>query len=236
MSSLVSDIGCFSAFMGGFLSFFSVWQLCLFQITPFFLSFAVAFHLTGTGETGRNEWLDALYAAFGYTVAFSIVFGALGIRSGRLSEYLRYNLYTLKSASALYVGLLALWLFFYGRFGIGRKIRLFAFPMGAFLGASLAIVYLPCITPTMSEIMNFGNSSTRLAGRGRTLLTTYALGLSCSFVLTGILVSAVVGLITGEKGRRAVAFIAALILLLLPLLLVTGWMMSYKTFLVGIVL
>jgi len=236
MSSLVNDIGCFSAFMGGFLSFFSIWQLCLFQITPFFLSFVVAFHFTGKGETGRKKWLDALYAALGYSAAFSIVFGSLGIRSGELSVYLRHNLFILKNASAVYIGLLALWLFLFGRFRGGRKIRSLAFPMGALLGASLAIIYLPCITPTMSEIMNFGNSSAGVAGRGRILLTTYALGLSCSFVLTGVVVSAVISLMAGEKGQRVVAIAAALLLLLLPLLLFTGWMMNYKTFLVGIVL
>ena len=44
-------MGGAAAVWGGFSSFFSIWQICLLQISPFFIAFIVGIYLATIGKT-----------------------------------------------------------------------------------------------------------------------------------------------------------------------------------------
>ena len=232
---LVRDIGFISAFWGGFSAFFSAWQLCIMQISPFFLAFVVGLYLTETKHT-RVPLKSLTVVCAGYIIAFSIVFAFLAIPRFGISRYLLHNKETLKIGAALFIGLSASWLILFGLFKKWRINSALCLAGGILLGASLAVAYSPCITPAMSEIMNFAGKPANVM-KGFYLMLAYGAGLSISFSVTGTVVSlALDRLVKKNFIRNAIIALASIILLCLTLLLVLGLMSSYKSLLVGLFL
>ena len=232
----LKDIGELSAFLGGFTSFFSAWQLCLMQITPFYLAFAVGFALVQWDERVKKRLLTLLFTHAGFLIGFSLLFGALGVPGIGFSRYIKYNMGTFRLAAAALIALVALYLFLAGLRKKGMTAVLPGFLIGLLFGLALAISYAPCITPTMSDIMNFaGQPGNKM--RGLALLAIYGTGISIASILAGALLSFAVGR-SAKSGfsRHLLATATAAILLVMTVLLVTGWMSVYKSFLVGLVL
>lgn len=229
---LVRDIGFISAFWGGFSAFFSAWQLCIMQISPFFLAFLVGVYLAETKHTKVPLKSLALVCA-GYIVVFSIVFAFLAIPRFGISRYFLHNKEIFKLGAALFVGLSASWLILFGLFKKWRINSALCLAGGILLGASLAVAYSPCITPTMSEIMNFAGKPANVM-KGFYLMLVYGAGLSISFALTGVVIAlALDRLVKKNSARNAIIAFSSLILFGLTLLLVLGLMSSYKSLLVG---
>ncbi|MBE9536411.1 MAG: hypothetical protein IMF07_04460 [Proteobacteria bacterium] len=233
---LVRDIGFIAAYWGGFSAFFSAWQLCIMQISPFFLFFAAGFYLTEARHS-KNPIRALLLVFLAYLITFSIIFAFMGIPRFGISRYLLYNKEALKTVAAIYTGLLALYLVLCGIYQ-KRRVRPIAYlPAGALLGASLAVAYSPCITPAMSDIMNFAGKPENVM-KGYYLLLSYAVGLSTAFVLSGAAIALVLDHLTGKNPliRKLAIGFAALVLFAFSFLLASGLMTSYKSFLVGLVL
>lgn len=231
---LVNEISFLNAFWGGFYSYFTVAQLCLMQISPFFIAFLVGVHFSNFREIFPKRILAILPISIGYIISFSILFGALGIRGIGFARYIKYNMADFKVASAVIIVIIVLFILVMAKLEIERYVRILYFPVGLLLGASFAIAYAPCITPTMSDIMNFG-SSPENATKGMALLTVYALGVSLSFIAVGSVVSVSVSTLVREKSKRKlVVMLSMIFLLILPALLISGYMIDYKTFLVGL--
>ncbi|MBE9504547.1 MAG: hypothetical protein IME96_10265 [Proteobacteria bacterium] len=229
---LVRDIGFVSAFWGGFSAFFSAWQLCIMQISPFFIAFSVGFYLT-EAKHSKAPLKSLIVVCAGYIVVFSIVFAFLAIPRFGLSRYLFYNKETLKIGAALFVGLSASCLILFGLFKKWRINSALSLVGGILLGASLAVAYSPCITPAMSEIMNFAGKPANVM-KGFYLMLAYGAGLSISFAVTGTVIAlALDRLLKKNSVRNAIIVFSSLVLLGLTLLLVSGLMSSYKSFLVG---
>ena len=231
---LASEVSFITALWGGFYSFFTVAQLCLMQISPFFLAFFLGLHLSNFKEIFPKRILAVLPLSVGYIIAFSILFGSLGIRGIGFARHIKYNMATFRLTSAVIIVIIALFIIVIAKLEIERYVRILFFPVGILLGASFAIAYAPCITPTMSDIMNFG-SSPETSLKGMALLTVYAVGLSLSFIAVGSVLSLAISTIVREKNNRGLVVILSMIfLLILPALLLSGYMIDYKTYLVGL--
>lgn len=232
----IKDIGFLTAFWGGFSSFFSIWQLCLMQITPFFLAFAAGFYLLQSDNTFKKPLINLFWACIGYMFGFSIIFALMGTSGYPASGYIIYNIDDFRTAAATSIGLIALLFFLSGVFNKGKSIGFLCLPIGFILGASFAVVYSPCIPPVMSDIMNFAGKPAN-ALKGFILLTIYGFGVTSAFVITGMAISAIAGRFVRKRSTKLIVIIvSSTILLVMSFLIVTNLMVRYKSLLVGSVL
>ncbi len=233
------DPGTGTAFFGGIKSFFSVWQLCIMQVTPFFLAFFLgAYFLTRTGARAGDIFNMAV-VALGLALGFSLLFGILGTPSLEPGATLMRNIRTLRFFSGLFILAVGLLMMLFS-ITIPRSSRVMVFfLLSPPVGAALAIGYSPCIPPVLSDILNFagrpGNERMGLA-----LLFLYGMGIGVSLVFVG----SMLGYILSRRSPYArmrysrpgmPALIASLIFMAFGFLLVTGLMVRYKAFLVNLI-
>lgn len=231
----VESVTFFEALLGGFSAFFSAWQLCIMQISPFFIAFSVGLYLVNSrGEKiSVPAIISLLLAGISFIIGFSTLFGLLGISSLTISSYLKYNLGTYKIISAIIVLLIA-FLFIYAGALQRSSIRFsLSIPMGLLIGFALAFSYSPCITPIMSRIMNFAIQSGK-ATEGFFHLFTYGIGMSIAFNVVGFLIALGAAFVfSGRQGRAAGIILSSLFLSLLSFFILFGFMRDYKALLVG---
>ena len=93
-----------TALWGGFSSFFSIWQVCFLQISPFYMAFIAGLFLATIGQKdgpGIGRWvlLPFLAYAAGFTVFYSLLIASgLGI-----SRLLLYNVSDLRLVSGIVI-------------------------------------------------------------------------------------------------------------------------------------
>ena len=231
----IEGVSFMAAFFGGFSAFFSAWQLCIMQISPFFLAFAVGLYLVNTkgAKVSIPSVMSLLIAGTGFLITFSIFFGLLGTSGLGISRYLKYNLGTFKNAAGLCLLIIALLLIYKGVLRRGRIKVASSLLMGLFLGASLAVSYSPCITPVMSKVMNFSVQPGN-AAKGFSLLTVYGAGMSIALIATGVVIALGSGyLFNGRIGRAVSITLSSFLLSVMSFMLLFGFMANYKALLVG---
>ena len=255
---IIKDVGFLIAFWGGFSSFFTVWQLCLMQITPFFLAFTIGLYLIEDNSelrTTSSSLSTLILACAGYILGFSIVFALMGTSGWGAASYIVYNIDDFRTVAAVYITIIALLMALYNFYGsrahsldklrmhadatlLGRAslFRILYLPAGLLLGASFALAYSPCIPPVMSDIMNFAGKPGN-AHKGFHLLTVYGFGVTLAFSITGSALAILVGYFTERRSVKVtIAYLSSGTLFLMALLIFTDLMIRYKSFLVGLVL
>ncbi len=149
-------MGVFEALWGGFSSFFSIWQICILQISPFFLAFILGLYLAANNQVADppiHKWIIFPYLAY---VAGFVAFYSLLVASGlSIGRVLAYNIGDLRVVSGMVILLVSLYLILVDRIAfLSETDRIVPLVTGALLiGATFAIIYSPCITPALSEIM-----------------------------------------------------------------------------------
>lgn len=114
-------MGIFTALWGGFSSFFSIWQACILQISPFFLAFIAGLYLRTQAQQSskqnaapniRGEVLGPYIAfAVGFTLLYSLLI-ASGLSIGRT---LTFNIGNLRVASGVIILCISLYIIFSDR-------------------------------------------------------------------------------------------------------------------------
>ena len=230
---LASEIGYSTAFAGAFFSFFSIWQFCIAQISPFFMAFLAGVYLLEKSAV-RKAVITLIAVSIGYLAGFSIIFALLGSSGAGIAGYLLYHIRDLRILSGIFVLLLGL---FMVSVAFIRNItpvssRIF-WVIAPFIGASFAFIYSPCIPPVLSHILNYASMSEN-AVRGLFLLVIYGAGLSAAFILVGAPLAIVIGrLAKGIERIGLVIFGSAFFLMVLGAMNITGLMVYYKAFLLG---
>ncbi|MAG98832.1 MAG: cytochrome c biogenesis protein CcdA [Alphaproteobacteria bacterium] len=230
-------MGIFEAFGQGFASFFSIWQVCILQISPFFLAFVTALYfsrLAAGSAPGVLRWGLLPWASF--VVGFCIVYALSSVTGLAVGRFLSYYNGSLSFFSGLYIVAISLFLLLSGRLAaLGRFDH--AAAVGAatvLLGAAFAIVYSPCITPTLSTILGM-TTHAATAVRGGVLALFYSLGICFGLGLSGGLLIALLRQIGPLRGRpMLVKDISVVGLLVLGGLNVSGLMVYYKAFFLGL--
>ncbi len=230
-------MGVFEALWGGFSSFFSIWQICILQISPFFLAFILGLYLVANSQVADlhiSKWVIFPYIAY---MAGFVVFYSLLIASGRgIGRTLVYNISDLRVVSGIVILFVSLYLIFADRIAFLRKIHHIGLLVTASLliGITFAIIYSPCITPTLSEIMGMA-AQPKTVSAGWFLAFFYGLGLSLAFGVAGIgmiLLLRRVELVMAKA--RLIKDICGAIVLVPALLNITGLMVYYKAFFLGL--
>lgn len=232
-------MGGVAALWGGFATFFSIWQICLLQISPFFVAFYVGVYLATQGKNAapgihRLMIVPCIAYGIGFTVLYSLL-----IASGLdISRPLIHNIGTLRIVSGVIILLVGLYVLLVNRISLLSKMRapLLLSTLFLLIGITFALIYSPCITPMLSDIMGIA-SQRSTAVEGWYLAFFYALGTSIALCMTTIAI--VLFARRYEvilRNARLIINICGGILLILAAMNLTGLMRHYKAFVLGLVL
>lgn len=228
-----------AALWGGFSAFFSIWQICILQISPFFTAFIVGIYFATPGRHAAPEirrWV--LVPCITYGIGFTIFYSLLIASALDVSRPLIHNISSLRVVSGAFFLLVGLYILLIDRMPFLGKIHRpsLVSVLALLIGITFAIIYSPCITPMLSDIMGLA-SQRSTAVEGWYLAFCYGLGTSIALCLTAT------ALILFARKREAVMRntvlvknICAAILFILAAMNMTGLMRHYKAFVLGFVL
>lgn len=233
------SLGGGAALWGGFSSFFSIWQICILQVSPFFIAFIVGIYLATQGKhanPGIRRWIVPPCIVYG--IGFSVFYSLLIASALDVSRPLIHSIGLLRVVSGIFFLLAGLYVLLVNRVPFLGRIHspLLASALSLLIGSTFAIIYSPCITPMLSDIMGLA-SQRSTAVEGWWLAFCYGLGTSIALCMTAIALI----LFAGRKEivlRNAglIKNICAAILLTLAFMNITGLMRHYKAFVLGFVL
>ena len=207
------------------------------QISPFFMAYIVGLYFVGRTRQDKpdiKQW--AVVPSLVYVAGFTVLYSLLSSSGLLVRRYLSYNLGSLRLVAGIYLTLVSLYLIFPDRINVFRKITspLALAGLSLLLGLSFAVVYSPCITPTLSSILGIANLP-ETATRGTVLAFFYGLGLSLAFAVTGlVLIQLLTRVQSAVNNPAKTSMVCGLILSILALLNITGLMTYYKAFVLGL--
>ena len=207
------------------------------QISPFFMAYIVGLYFVGRTRQDKpdiKQW--AVVPSLVYVAGFTVLYSLLSSSGLLVGRYLSYNLGSLRLVAGIYLTLVSLYLIFPDRINVFRKITgpLALAGLSLLLGLSFAVVYSPCITPTLSSILGIANLP-ETATRGTVLAFFYGLGLSLAFAVTGlVLIQLLTRVQSAVNNPAKTSMVCGLILSILALLNITGLMTYYKAFVLGL--
>ena len=233
------SIGGGAALWGGFSSFFSIWQLCIMQVSPFFIAYIVGIYLATHGkyvDPKIRQWI--LVPCITYAIGFTVLYSLLIASALAISRPLIHSISTLRVASGIFFLLVGLYILLVDRipsFGNIQRPSLIS-ALSLLIGAAFAIMYSPCITPMLSDIMGLA-SQRSTAVEGWYLAFFYGLGTTIALCLTAIaLILFMRKRETVMRNAVLIKNICAAILFILAAMNMTGMMRHYKAFVLGFVL
>jgi cytochrome c-type biogenesis protein len=220
----------------GFASFFSIWQVCILQITPFFLAYVTGLYFAaGSLKAETSLGGRVVLPALSFAPGFAVVYALLTVTGLPIGRVLVYNLGTLGFIAGSYILLASLSLVLSGRFAVFGYLRrpLVLAGVSLVLGSAFALTYSPCITPELSEILGMAGRPETVV-RGGVLAFFYALGICLALTVTGaalVYLLARVGVVGRHPGMAKNA--CGLVLAILASLNLSGTMIYYKAFFLG---
>lgn len=232
-------MGGATALWGGFSSFFSIWQVCILQISPFFIAFAVGNYLATPGkDTGPEISRWVIMPCIAYGIGFTVIYSLLIASGLNVSRPLIHNIGLLRVISGVFIMLAGLHILLVNRIALLGKIHRppLLSALSLLIGVAFAIIYSPCITPMLSDIMGLA-SQRSTAVEGWYLAFWYGLGICIALCMTAIVL--IIFIRKREIAPRSaglIKIICGIILLILAIMNITGLMTHYKAFVLGFVL
>lgn len=199
----IGGIGILGAFLAGLASFLSP---CVFPLVPGYLSYLAGTAGQGAGAAGERRWHVAGHA-LAFVVGFSAIFVLLGAGATALGQTLLQHSALLRQLSGVMIiffglvmalaylvpGLPVLSWIYRERRAEVRLTRV-SFARSALVGLAFGAGWTPCIGPLLGSIITLAAANSTL-GQGITLLVFYALGLGAPFLLMGVLIDRVGGIV-----------------------------------------
>ncbi len=212
------------ALAAGFVSFFSP---CVLPLLPGYLSYVSGIGVQDFEKQASRRRL--LAGALLFVLGFSVIFVLGGALFGSVGLQLREHQRLLSVVTGVLV--IALGVAFAGGLPfLNRDLRIHAVPAvglaaAPVLGLFFGLGWSPCLGPTLTAVLGLSMATDdTTAARGAFLAFVYCLGLGVPFVLAAL----GFGRLTGAVGwfadhRRAVSIAGGALLVLVGVLLVTGW-------------
>lgn len=209
------------AVVAGLVSFFSP---CVVPLLPGYLSYATGLSGADLESAKRGRMLAGSLL---FVLGFSFVFVGYGTLFGSLGEWLfRYQreLSIGLGALTILLGIAFLgavpWLQRDFRFHRIPDVGLVAAPL---LGVLFGLGWTPCIGPTLGAILTLATQEAS-AERGAFLAFVYCLGLGLPFIVAALAYRRMLGGISWvRRHQRWVTRIGGLMLMVVGILMVTGW-------------
>lgn len=219
------------ALAAGLLSFLSP---CVLPLVPGYLSYVASVGGEVGSETrsepGARQDPDRRRVILGavlFVLGFTAVFVSYGALFGQVGSVLRQQEEIITRVMGVLI--IAMGIIFLGRFPwMQREWRLHRLPASGLIGAPLlgaffGIGWTPCIGPTLTAILGLSYAE-GTAGRGAFLTALYCLGLGLPFVLIAAgLGWALKASSFARAHAGALMKLGGVMLILLGILLVTGW-------------
>ncbi len=227
---------CAATLLFGLSSFFSIWQICILQISPFFIAYMIGIYLLTLDQ--RNNpglWNWVILPSISYGIGFTVLYSLLIASGLNISRILIYNIGNLRVAAGFIIMLAALYILLNARISFlsRRHSPQLLSMLSLFIGISFAIMYSPCITPTLSDIMGLASQKVT-AIEGWYLAFCYGLGISIALVLSTLAIILLLGKHTFVLNNISKIKIICTIILLVPALLnIFGLMRHYKAMVLG---
>lgn len=219
------------AFAAGLVAFLSP---CVLPLAPGYLSYMTG--LTGAelanpaGQRGR-----VLLGSVLFVLGFSVVFVSYGALFGGVGSLLLEYADIINRVLGVIVIIMGL-LFMGVIPGMQREYRIHRAPTWGVAGAPLlgivfGLGWTPCIGPTLTAVQTLAFAEAS-AARGALLSFVYCLGLGLPFVLLGLLFSRLASAVKWIR-RHSVAImrIGGAMLVIVGVLLVTGWWTDFTIWL-----
>ncbi|MEL0108328.1 MAG: cytochrome c biogenesis protein CcdA [Rhodospirillaceae bacterium] len=229
----ISNIGLFTAFVAGTISFLSP---CVLPLVPGYVSY-IAGHSISRQPTGNAAVLrlPALGLSSCFVLGFSTVFILLGASAtalGRLIFAYRYELNIVGGVIIIVFGLFIIglvrsnWLQRELRFHLsvpgGRPVSAYV------LGLAFAFGWTPCIGPILGAILTV-SAATATITQGITLLAIYSLGLGLPFLLAAVFTDSLTAKLKsiGRVGR-ILQVAAGIVLVVMGIAMMMGYLSTFS--------
>ena len=229
----LSNIGIFTAFAAGLISFLSP---CVLPLVPGYVSYIAGRSLADEPAGGSIALrLPALGLSTCFVLGFSTVFVLLGASATALGQMLlayRYELNVTGGAIIIVFGL-----FMIGALSLPWLQRDFRFhievpggrPLSAYvLGLAFAFGWTPCIGPILGAILTV-NAVSATVSQGVALLAIYSLGLGVPFLATAVFAGKMTKrLKTFGRTGRYMQIAAGGVMILMGIAMVTGRLTEFS--------
>lgn len=223
----ISNIGIFTAFAAGIVSFLSP---CVLPLVPGYVSYIAGGNESVVkGHARSRSRLPALGLSTFFVLGFSTVFILLGAGATLLGQLLLDYRNELNFVGGVII--IVFGLFMIGLPGMTLLSREFRFhldvpggrPIAAYvLGLGFAFGWTPCIGPILGAILTVSASTADISS-GIALLSVYSLGLGVPFLLAAFFTDSLVARLNkfGLIGRR-LRIIAGIVLVVMGVAIMTG--------------
>lgn len=213
------------AFFAGLVSFLSP---CVLPLVPGYLSYMSG--VSVADEKGRSA-LTTTKVAFAFVIGFSLVFVAFGATATALGSFILTNKEMLARVGGAFIILMGL--IFMGVIKapfLYREARFHPTPKAGFwgsmlLGGAFAFGWTPCIGATLGAVLTMAAGRAESGGplEGAFLLSIYSLGLGIPFILSGVGVSRLTGVLARLRRHiRTLNLVSGVVMVLIGLLFVTN--------------
>ena len=212
------------AVVAGLVSFFSP---CVVPLLPGYVSYTTGLSGADLADPSAGIRGRMLAGTLLFVLGFTAWFVVLGTATGALGEWLwayKREISVVLGAVTILVGLVFMgavpWL--------QRDVRVHRLPAvglaaAPLLGLLFAIGWTPCLGPTITAVQGLAFSE-GTAGRGAALSVAYSLGLGIPFIILGVAYRRMLGTLRWVRRHQVwVTRIGGLMLVVVGLLLVTGW-------------
>jgi len=233
------DVTSVVAFSAGVFSFLSP---CVLPLVPSYISFVAGMSLQGLQEEKTAKVRRAIFLnAVLFILGFSAVFIALGASFSFLGQLLLGSIDLVRKAGGILIILFGL--FIAGILKVPflmreRRLQLQERPAGylgaVLVGAAFGAGWIPCVGPILGSILTLAGTS-ETAGRGVALLSAYSLGLGVPFLLSALALNGFTRFFQRFRPyMRLVEVGAGFLLVLIGVLLFTGYLTLLNSYLIGL--
>lgn len=231
------NVSILVALTAGFISFLSP---CILPLIPSYVAFisGVSIEELAQGENLRQVRKKVIVNSLMFVLGFSIIFIALGASATFIGKFLAKNIRWFEIIGGALVIILGI--HFAGFFRLKfldreKKIHLKKKPLG-FLGTCLVGIafgagWTPCVGPILGAILTMA-ATTQNTLKGIVLLAVYSVGLGVPFFLSAVILHKFFEYFkTVRKYFKVVTVVGGALLILVGVLLVSGYFSSIASFL-----
>ena len=226
-----ATLGVVIAFTAGILSFLSP---CVLPLVPSYVTFVTGLSLEDVSRSRRVALVHSLLFVCGFTAIF-VALGAGATALGVVLAAYRDWIARVGGVLLIVFGLILLEVIRIPALARDRRIYLADKPVG-YLGSILVGIafgagWTPCIGPVLGGILSMA-SATASVGHGVGLLLAYSAGLAIPFILASLAIERFLSLFVRMRSSLAwVSRISGALLIVVGVLLVSGWFTALATFL-----
>lgn len=231
------NVSIFIALSAGFISFLSP---CILPLIPSYMAFITGISLEELSHEKNLKRVRKIVIinSLLFILGFSIIFIALGASATFMGKFLSRNIRWFEIVGGCVVILLGL--HFIGIFRLKflnreKKIHLKNKPLGfigtVLVGMAFGAGWTPCVGPILGAILTMA-ATTQNIFKGIVLLAFYSVGLGLPFLISGLIIHKFFEYFKAvRKYFKVITAVGGILLIILGVLLITGYFSSISSYL-----